>query len=95
MILLCLVTVNMALEKHPVYMRLFFLGVTGFWGSWILIGTLLRFITGPRKFLFAKNYLKLPACALDPDLGLHKSIEITTADCGVSYLVPRPRPTYD
>ena len=78
----------MALDKHPVYLRLFFLAVTGFWGSWILVGAFIRFMTGPKKFLYAKEYLKLPACALDPDLGTHKCVEITTPDCGVSDTPP-------
>ncbi|XP_067933450.1 epoxide hydrolase 1-like isoform X2 [Watersipora subatra] len=72
----------MALQKHPIYIRAFFLILTWFWGTVIAIGALLRFLSSPKKFIFAKNYDCLPTCAVDSQLGLHQSVTIDTVDCG-------------
>lgn len=72
----------MALTLQPLYARAFFLSVTAFWGTWIVLGTILRFLTSPRKFLYAKDYNTLPGCALNSALGSHKSVTIKSADGG-------------
>ena len=73
----------MAPPKHPLYIRAIFWLVTAFWGSWIVLGVIFRFLSYPRKFLYAKDYSVLPKYALDAALGSHKSVTIQTVDCGV------------
>jgi len=70
--------------SNPWHIKIPFIFLTLFWGSWIVLGAVLRFLSAPKKFLFTKDYSKLPKIAKNRALGETGFVTVKFTEAKVS-----------